>query len=166
MINPDTDVPPPRGFTEEKATLVACLNYLRDRVVAKLSGLSDEQASDPGVPSGTSPMGLVKHLTSAELNWFVWAYTAEAEEQWEHSPLPDELDSVDSVIAEYRAANERCDAIIEACTDLGAPGKQIVWEGEPSPCLRWILVHTIEDTARHAGHLDILRERIDGSIGR
>lgn len=166
MTYPEGDVPPPRGFTDEKTTLTAFLAYLRERVIAKLSGITEEQARTPGVDSGTSLLGLVRHLTSAELNWFVWAFLGEAEEQWEHSPALDDLDSIPGVIADYRAAAKRCDAVIAACEDLDTPANRVVWDGEDPPSLRWILVHTIEDTARHAGQADILRERLDGTIGR
>lgn len=166
MTEPRGDLRPPPIVADEKATLHAFLRYLREAVIAKLDGLSEEQARMPGVQSGTSLMWLVKHLRTAELNWFVWAYTAEVEEMWDRFPAVTDGDTVADLVAAYRAASRRVDDVIDACADLNAPGPRIVNDGEPAPTLRWILVHTIEETARHAGHADILREQIDGTTGR
>lgn len=160
------DVRPPAIVADEKSTLHAFLRYLREAVIAKLDGLSEEHARTPGVDSGTSLMWLVKHLRTAELNWFVWAYEDGVEEMWEPFPPVEDGDTITDVVAAYRAASARVDEIIDGCADLDAQGPRIVNEGEPAPTLRWILVHMIEDTARHAGQADILRERIDGATGR
>lgn len=68
---------------------------------------------------------------------------------------------LDAYVASVRQANE----VVAACADLDAPGARSARKAEP-PTMRWILVHLIEETARHAGHADILREQIDGSVGR
>lgn len=160
------DQRPPAVFADEKTTLLAFLRYLREAVIAKLDGLTEAQARTPGVESGTSLLWLVKHLPTGELNWIEWAYLAAVETPWDSSPPITEADTVDSVIAEYRRVAAHTDRIIEACQDLDAPGRRVANEGEPPPTMRWILVHSIEDTARHAGHADILREQIDGVTGR
>ncbi|MFB6700849.1 mycothiol transferase [Streptomyces rubiginosohelvolus] len=68
------DVGPPDSDSDEKSTLLTFLNYVREAVAAKAQGLDDRQGRTPGVPSGTSVLGLLKHLTAAELYWFAWAF--------------------------------------------------------------------------------------------
>lgn len=165
MNEPRGDLRPPSLNADEPTTLLAFLRYLRDAVVAKAAGVPDEAARAPGVPSGTSLLGLVKHLTHTELNWFVWAYEGADVPRLDDGepPLPGETAA--DIIAGYRAAAARSDAIAAACPDLDRPGARSLRE-TPPPSMRWLLVHMIEETARHAGHADILRERIDGSVGR
>ncbi|HZE39611.1 MAG TPA: DinB family protein [Stackebrandtia sp.] len=166
MSEPRGDVRPPSIIGDEKATLLAFLRYLRESVIAKLDGLTEEQARTPGVESGTSLLWIVKHLPLGELNWIEWAYRGTADEPWDSFPPVTDADTVCGVVARYRDVSRRIDQIIADCTDLDAPGRRVANEGEPPPTMRWILVHTIEDTARHAGQADILRERIDGKVGR
>lgn len=78
-------------------------------------------------------------------------------------PSPEE--TVDSVLADYREAVRHSNEVIQACTDLAGPTHQVPGRGS-APSMRWILVHMIEETGRHAGHADILGEQIDGTIGR
>lgn len=117
------------------------------------------------MPSGTSLLGLVRHLAAVELNWFVWAYEGVGGERWDDDLTPAEGETVESAIAAYRDAIRRADAVITGCTDLGVPGARSLRETAP-PSMRWILAHMIEETGRHAGHADILRELYDGSAGR
>ncbi|GAA2149108.1 DinB family protein [Actinomadura napierensis] len=165
MNEPRGDLRPPSLNADERTTLLTFLHYLRDAVVAKASGVPEEAARTPGVPSGTSLLGLVKHLTRTELNWFVWAYEGADTPLLDDGepPLPGETAA--DIVAGYRAAAERSDAIAAACPDLDRPGARSLRE-TPPPSMRWLLVHMIEETARHAGHADILREHLDGSTGR
>jgi uncharacterized damage-inducible protein DinB len=153
----------PFSLGDERQTLVEFLDYLRESVIIKASGLPEEQARTPGVPSGTSLMGLVKHLTLVEIVWFQHRFAGE--DVWvPHDALgPD--DRVDHLIGDYRAATARSNEIVATCDDLGAHSARPFFDVGPLT-LRWILVHMVEETARHAGHADILRERIDGSVGR
>ncbi|GHE94305.1 hypothetical protein GCM10017786_29170 [Amycolatopsis deserti] len=159
------DFRPPSLNADEQTTLVAFLDYLREAIIAKATGVPDEAARAAGVPSGTSLLRLVKHLTAVEHNWFVWAYAGEEVELWDDDALPAAADTTDSLVAEYRAMVKRCNEIVAGCADLDRPGVRSLRETEP-PSMRWVLVHMIEETARHAGHADILREQIDGSTGR
>ncbi|MFJ8811880.1 DinB family protein [Amycolatopsis thermoflava] len=159
------DLGPPSLNADEKTTLVTFLDYLREAIIAKADGLPDEAARTAGVPSGTSLLRLVKHLIAVEHNWFVWAYAGEEVELWDDEAFPGPADTAETLFAEYRAMVERCDAIIAACPDLDRPGVRSLRKTEP-PSMRWLLVHMIEETARHAGHADILREQADGSVGR
>jgi uncharacterized damage-inducible protein DinB len=160
---PRGDLRPPSLNADEKTTLSVFLDYLRDAVAAKVVGLTDEQTRTAGVPSGTSLLGLVKHLTAVELNWFVWGYAGADVPQWDDEAAP--LEPATQVLAEYRAAVDRCNEVIAACPDLDRPGVRSLRE-TPPPSMRWLLVHMIEETARHAGQADILREQIDGAVGR
>jgi uncharacterized damage-inducible protein DinB len=160
------DLGPPYVFEDEKATLVKFLDYLREAVIAKLSGLGEADARKSLVPSGTSLLGLAKHLTLVELGWFSWSF--DGDDSDDLGPKDDELgpdDTVDSVVAGYRSAIAHSNKIVADVEDLDELAER-VWGDRDPPTLRWILVHMVEETARHAGHADILREQIDGSVGR
>lgn len=151
--------------TDEKTTLLTFLDYLRESVLAKAAGVPEPAVRTAGVPSGTSLLQLLKHLTATELNWFVWAYTGAGGEPWDDEGVVSADDTASDVAAAYRAAIARANKVVLACTDLDRPGARSLRE-TPPPSMRWVLVHMIEETARHAGHADILREQIDGSTGR
>lgn len=158
---PDRRTPFPNA--DERTTLVQFLDYLRDSVVLKAEGLDEEAVRRPMVDSGTSLLGLVKHLTMAEVAWFQWTFAGQ------EIAIPalelEDGDTLDSVVADYRAACAASNAVVEACTDVeqraARPGT-----APEEMSLRWVLVHMVEETARHAGHADILREQTDGSTGR
>lgn len=151
----------------EKESLHASLDRHRDVVVWKLEGLDSEQARRPMTPSGTSLLGLVKHLAAVEYAWFCDTFGRETE------PLPfDEDDpeadlrvepheSVEDVVAFYRRARAAADEVIG---DLDLDDLGTAWFGDPVS-LRWVLIHMVEETARHAGHMDIVRELLDGATG-
>ncbi|MEV6246430.1 DinB family protein [Streptomyces sp. NPDC051742] len=160
------DVGPPDGGSDEQSTLLAFLDYVRDAVAAKARGLDDGQGRTPGVPSGTSVLGLVKHLAAAEVYWFSWAFEGADIEHPDLGMDLSEKDSADSLLAAYRAAVERSNEVIERCDDLSLPCARAAGRGGVVRSMRWVLVHMIEETARHAGHADILREQADGSVGR
>ena len=158
---------PPNRTGSERETLHDSLNRHRDIVVWKLEGLDDEALRRPVVASGTNMLGLVKHLAAVEYWWFCTTFDRETE------PLPfdDEDENADlrvetrettaDVLAFYARARAAADAAIEEL-ELDTVGTS----GAGFPVsLRWVLVHMIEETARHAGHLDIARELLDGSTG-
>ncbi|MGC5533670.1 DinB family protein [Streptomyces sp. SR-10] len=160
------DIGPPDSDSDEKSTLLAFLNYVREAVAGKARCLDDRQGRTPGVPSGTSVFGLVKHLTAAELYWFHWAFEGVDFEHPDFGMDLSEGDSADSLLAAYGSAIERSNEIIERCSDLSHPCARAAGKAGAVRSMRWVLVHMIEETARHAGHADILREQTDGSIGR
>ncbi|WP_285481930.1 DinB family protein [Amycolatopsis sp. NBRC 101858] len=153
------DTPPPRTGPGEKEVLRAFLDQLRAAVAAKAEGVPEPQARTPGVPSGTSLLGLVRHLTHVERFTFLGERTAD----WPGTFRPRPEETAAALLAGYRAAVEEANAVIDACSDLTEPVARRT--GTP-PSMRWALVHMIEETGRHAGHADILRELIDGSTGR
>jgi len=156
-----TDRKPPRLAASERETLLALLQYQRDSLIRKVDGVDEVAARQSPVGSGTTLLWLLKHLTQAETQWIVNRFAAL------NAALPGDIvrpdDTSASVIAGYRAASARADAIARtAALDETCRGDD---GGEPVN-LRWVLAHLLEETARHAGHADILRELIDGSTGR
>jgi uncharacterized damage-inducible protein DinB len=148
----------------EHEVLLRYLNRLRDSVVATTEGLTDEQLRTPGVPSGTNLLGLVQHLTGVEEHWFQLVFLGEDVEVEDSMQVPAGT-TREEVVAAYRKACARSNEIVRACPDLSAPAK-IPNPGEDGIApLRAIVAHMIEETGRHAGHADILRERIDGATG-
>ncbi|WP_030608573.1 DinB family protein [Streptomyces sclerotialus] len=148
----------------EREVLEAFLDFHRSTLREKVHGLADEAARRRLVPSETTLAGLVKHLTLVERSWFP-ALLADDEVPaqdghtggWEVTPE----ESLDALLAEYDAACARSrEAAAAFPLEHVVPHPQI---GEIS--LRWIYVHMIEETARHAGHADILREQTDGATG-
>ncbi|MFJ4190843.1 DinB family protein [Kitasatospora sp. NPDC089509] len=153
---------------DEKESLHAALERHRNVVLWKVQGLDDEQLRRPLTPSGTNLLGLVKHLGGAELGWFRQTFGRET------GPLPFDVDADDEsdlriephestadVLAFYARARAAADEVI-AELDLEDTGTS--WSGR-TVSLRWVLIHMTTETARHAGHLDILRELTDGATG-
>ena len=151
----------------EKDSLHASLNRHRDVVLWKLEGLDDASLRRAVVPSGTTLLGLVKRLAAVEYSWFCETFEREME------PLPVDPDDPDAdlrvepdettvdIVEFYRRARAAADAVI---LELDVNDVVTAWFGDPVS-LRWVLIHMIEETARHAGHMDILRELIDGATG-
>ena len=152
----------PAIVSGEKDTLLAFLGYLRASVDRKVEGLSEDDARRPLVASGTTLLGLVKHLAFVEVYWaqrrFAGIDVVRRSDGFELDPT----DTVDSVRSEYAQAGRRTDEIVAACPDLEQP----LALGRHGLTLRWMLAHLVEETARHAGHADILRELVDGRTGR
>jgi uncharacterized damage-inducible protein DinB len=153
----------PRTTGEEREMLVDFLDYLRESVVLKLVGVSEADARRPMVASGTSLLGIGKHLVRVEIAWFQFAF-AGLDVRVPTDELSDE-DGVGSIIEAFQQAVRRSNEIVAACADLSQLGRRPIRTPDPMP-LRWILVHMIEETGRHAGHADIMREQIDGVTGR
>ncbi|GAA1936884.1 DinB family protein [Streptomyces durmitorensis] len=155
------DTGPPRTGADEKATLRGFLDQLRNSIADKVADAPEPQVRTSGVPSGTSLLGLLKHLACVERFYFL----GEDVDEWPATLRPSAQDTIDSVLADYRKTVERANQVIDACPDLTLPSPRPPRRG-PTPSMRWVLVHMIEETGRHAGHADILREQIDGSTGR
>jgi len=134
-------------------------------------GLSDDQSRARPTSSGLSLGGLVKHLTHAERNWSdrIEAVPPEATafEEYMNSFVLANDETLPEALDQYELASARTDSLIGGVDDLGrrvAPPAEH-WFPDPEACtVRWILLHLIEETARHAGHADILRETLDGAL--
>ena len=152
---------------DEKTTLLAALQSHRDVMLWKLEGLSDNELRRPMVPSGTNLIGLVKHLANAEYGWFCETFRRPTEPLTDISQDPEadmraaEGETTEEIVAFYRRAWAAADAAI---LELPLDQTGTSYSGR-TVSLRWVLVHMIEDTVRHAGHVDILRELIDGGTG-
>ncbi|SPL95911.1 mini-circle protein [[Actinomadura] parvosata subsp. kistnae] len=155
------DTPPPRTGGGEAEVLRGFLDYLRASIAAKVDGAPDPEARTAAVPSGTNLLGLLNHLTCVERATFL----GEDVTDWPATFTAAPQDSVADVVARYRETVERANAVLDGCADLGAPVPR-PRPGRPAPSVRWALTHLIEETGRHAGHADILRELIDGTTGR
>jgi uncharacterized damage-inducible protein DinB len=155
------DKKPPRSFGDERDVLLTLLQYQRESLARKVVGVDDEAARRSPVTSGTTLLWLVRHLAHAERVWIVRRF---AGGQDPPSAPEAATDTVDSALAAYRQTWANVDAVVAATASLDQVG--VVDDGSGCPTLRWILAHLLEETARHAGHADILRELIDGATGR
>jgi hypothetical protein len=155
---------------DEREMLCGFLDWYRAVVANKLDGLSDTQAATVGTPSGLSPLGIMKHLTVYEREWFRAVFAGEAVERpdgsGDNSPTFVVVagDTVASVLAEYHEETAQTRRVVDA-TDSLDELSAVASELRGHVSLRWVLVHMIEETARHAGHLDVMRESIDGRTG-
>lgn len=144
------------------------LDHFRAQIVKKVEGLTEEQARWKPAETANSLGAIVNHLAYVEHWWFHEVFLGKPSE------LPDDPDDEDfdfhsayslplaDMVARYEAECERSRGIVAAAPSLDAmsanPDRQVN--------LRWILLHMLEETARHAGHMDITRELIDGTVGR
>jgi hypothetical protein len=148
----------------EREILETYLDGYRTIVRKQLAGLSESAARTRLVPSATTPAGLVKHLAAVERSWFQRTFAQRTDIAGhaygdEQSWVVTDEDTVASLLAEYEQACEASKAIATGRSlDEEVPHHRM---GKVS--LRWIYVHMIEETARHAGHADILREQLDGA---
>jgi len=155
--------PPHAG--DERDTLLGFLRRQRDLVAWKLAGLDDADARAVATPSGVTLPGVVRHLEDVERGWLREVFAGEQDVpsySTEQDPdgdwrVPDEV-SMAALLASYAAESRRCDAVVAA-----APLDQLAVTRPFS--LRWILHHLVEETGRHLGHLDLLRELADGRTG-
>jgi uncharacterized protein DUF664/nucleoside 2-deoxyribosyltransferase-like protein len=157
----------PATNASERDTLHGLLDFLRQTVVAKVAGLTERQAfGRPVPPSILSPANLVKHLTGVERFWFAIDFAGQ-DLPWpwrDGDPdagfVLDPGDTLASLVADYQAECARSREVIAAADlDDVARGPDLTFT------LRYALAHMIEETGRHCGHLDLLRERIDGATG-
>jgi hypothetical protein len=149
-------------MTPEVEQLRAVLDGLRSGILKKLTGLSDDDARRSTVDSGTNVAGLVQHLTFTESMWFEEIVAGRKAARGARSMQVDPSVSIRTIRAEYRAACAASNKIIAALGDADAP----VTRNGKTRDLRSVLLAVIEETARHAGHADIIREQIDGQTGR
>jgi hypothetical protein len=158
-----------------KADLLEYLQSGRDTLVWKLEGLSEYDIRRPMVPTGTNLLGLIKHVASVEAGYFGetfgrpfepsmpwWADDAEVNaDMW---ATPEE--SREYIVDFYKQVWAHSDATINE-HDLDAVGRVPWWPADRDHVtLHRVLIHVIAETDRHAGHADIVRELIDGSVGR
>ncbi|MFH8516664.1 DinB family protein [Streptomyces gelaticus] len=165
-----TDSPPAR---DERTQLATFLDYVRDTARAKCEGVSPDDARRAPLPG--SPLmtiaGLINHLSWVEYYWFEVAFLGgEDEGPWtEEDPDREMRIAVDMPLADvlslYEERTTRYRELV-ASHDLDTPAARPRGNGDGGhPDLRWIVLHLIEETARHNGHLDLIREIVDGTTG-
>ena len=160
-----------QGANPEDQALLDFLAAQRAAVLSIVAGLDEQAWHRSVVPSGWTPAGLVEHLGGAEWHWFQGVVTGAKPEP----PPGEELTPYDptaafvtdepsaEIVAFYRDQCAQSDAVL-AVTPLSAQPRGKHGRYEP-PDVRWVVLHMIEETARHAGHLDIARELLDGQTG-
>ncbi len=165
-----TAFPEPATTGDLRGLLLDCLDFYRSTVVAKLRGLDATDLTTARVPSGWSPSGMVGHLVHMERRWIQWGFLAlQVDDPWGDADgtgwttLPGDLDDLSGRLY---AVGRRTREIVEAhhLTDIARVGGRFETT-DAAPQLQWILLHVIQEYARHAGHLDIVRELTDGSVG-
>jgi uncharacterized damage-inducible protein DinB len=156
--------PPFNG--NEREQLTAFLDYHRRTVLWKVEGLSDSDLRRTMTPSGLTLLGVIKHLAYVERSWFQDIFAGEdVSFPWtDEDPNADfriePAETTEDILTLYQAETERSRAIV-AASSLDASAQR----GKDKPLLRWIVIHMIEETARHNGHIDLMREAIDGQTG-
>ena len=162
-----TDTPP---ALDERSVLQTMLTFVRETAIAKVEGLDDKQVVAAPIATSplTNPASLLNHLRWVEFDWIETRFLGgEDLGPWTKEDPDGEMTqglsmTADEVIEAYRAQIQRCDELV-ADVDLDQPAVRPSRDLHPN--LRWILNHLVEETARHNGHLDILRELADGSRG-
>lgn len=159
----------PPAVAGEREALLGWLDWHRATLLTKLDGLDDDQLRRPVAPSGLTLLGLVKHLTETEHGWFVNEYARlgepplfETDDDEEAGFRVEPGETTEQLVQGYLDMCERCRRIV-----LEAPSLDDVVPNarRGQVDLRRIVLHMIEETARHNGHADLIRELVDGTVG-
>ena len=160
---------PAEPAASRAAVLVRYLDFFREAVLAKTEGLTEEQMTGSILPSGWSPAELIPHLTHVVMGWLEWGFEGrtvdhpwgdQEQGRW-RAPMIPAAEIRDGLRARGEVSRE-----IIARHDLdeaGAPSER--WDGAEPATLERVLLHLVQEYARHAGHLDIVRELLDGRTG-
>ena len=162
---PDPSIP----VASRAEVLVGYLDYFRYRLITKIRGLPAGELRRSRLPSGWTPIELFKHLIY-ELRWVEWRFEGrdvadpwgdDRDDRWYVS----HEETLDDLVAALHAQAARTRAVIETndLAQIGKPGPG--WNGADLPTLERILLHLIQEYARHLGHLDIVAELADGQVG-
>lgn len=146
------------------------LDYFRDQVAIRVEGLSEKDQRSSRLPSAWTPVQLLKHLTYVEQRWLEWGFEGVAvAEPWADSRngrwFVDDSESVTDLLTTFRGQARRSNAVIQAhaLADVGRPGPR--WGGQAPANLERVLLHLVQEYARHVGHLDIVAELAGGPTG-
>jgi uncharacterized damage-inducible protein DinB len=169
-LPPELERRDPPETAPEKETIDAFLDYQRASVFVKVRGLDRDAATRRLVPSMTTVLGVVKHLAYVEAWWFQDIFAGRTVEYPWTDDDPDadfrieESDTLESVMSLYESMTEESRRIAAGAT-LDDVSRRTHPRRGTTFSLRWIILHMIEETARHLGHMDILRELTDGETG-
>ncbi len=146
------------------------LDYFRSRLVSKLEGLPASELRRSRLPSGWTPLELLRHLTFVEMRWLEWGFEGrDVPDPWADSRdgrwyvAPGE--SLAGLVAALDAQAARTRVVVDShdLADVGQPGER--WDGADPPTLERVLFHLLQEYARHIGHLDIASELAGGPTG-
>jgi uncharacterized damage-inducible protein DinB len=146
------------------------LDYFRAVLLSKVEDLPEEELRHSRLPSGWAPIELVKHLTHVECRWVEWGFEGrDVGDPWaDHRDgrwyvAPDE--PIGEVVARLRRQAATTSRVVRAhdLSEVGQPGER--WDGADPATLERILFHLLQEYARHTGHIDIVREMVDGRVG-
>ena len=167
----DLPFPGPTSIaTSRSEVLSRYLEYFRVQVADKVEGIPEDRRRTSVLPTGWTPLELLKHLTHVERRWLEWGFEGRAVDD----PWADQRDgrwhvaddeTLPGLLAAFRAQAERSDAVIAAhgLDEVGRPGER--WNGEPPATLERVLLHLVQEYARHLGHLDVVAELCGGPVG-
>lgn len=156
----DAELNFPVGTSDEPELFLRWLAFLRGAVLRKIEGLTDEQARWRPDGALISLLGVVNHLTHVEWRWIDGGMQGHAVSRSEEEFSPGPELTVEAAVAAYRARATATDAAVRSMPSLAEPCRR----GEARD-LRWVLLHLVNETARHAGHADATRELLDGTTG-
>jgi hypothetical protein len=166
-----TAYPEPGSTPDLRGLLLQYLDFFRGVVARKLEGLSDADLAGSVVPSGWTPSGLVVHLVNVERRWLVWGFLGEpVDDPWRDAADEGGWITPEMPVSDLRAlldeAAARTRAIVEAhqLNEVARVGGRFR-DLDSAPQLQWILLHLLQEYARHTGHLDVARELVDGRTG-
>jgi uncharacterized damage-inducible protein DinB len=166
MAFPEPTVP----IASRAAVFLGYLDYFRSAIISKVEGLPAGEPRQSRLPSGWTPLELLKHLTFVELRWLEWGFEGrDVADPWGDNRddrwyVPAE-ESLEDLVAALRAQAIQTRRVVES-TDLAAVGKPGPrWDGGDPPSLERILFHLLQEYARHLGHLDIVAELAGGPVG-
>jgi hypothetical protein len=162
----------PDSLSDPAELLPAYLDYYRSVVLRKIDGLTEQELRSSRLPSGWTPLELVRHLAYVELRWLRWGF----EGQQVAEPWGDDGDDGRWHVPDGQGAAEVTEFFLAQCensrravsaarlSDIARGGGRFDAQ-DPPPALSWILFHVLQEYARHVGQLDVVRELIDGSVG-
>lgn len=169
-----TPFPEPASTSDLRGLFLEYLDFYRDVVIGRLEGLESETLQHSVVSSGWTAAGLLNHLAEVERRWMVWGFAGtHLDDPWRDAAGTEEgagwvSPPVDAseLAARLRRAGADTRRVAEAhrLTDRAAVGGRYT-EERSAPQLQWVLLHLVQEYARHAGHLDIWRELHDGTVG-
>jgi uncharacterized damage-inducible protein DinB len=161
---------PTQPAASRAEVLLRYLDYFRDQLLVRIRSLPEPELRSSRVPSGWTPLELVAHLTYVELRWLEWGFEGRPVadpwgdhrgDRWYVAPEQ----TRDEVIAAVQDRAERSREIVQAhrLDEIGVPGER--WDGAEPATLERVLLHLLQEYARHVGHLDIVSELAGGAAG-
>jgi uncharacterized damage-inducible protein DinB len=169
--SPYTQFPEPASTDDLRGLLLDYLDFFRGVVAGKLEGLTDAHLTESVVPSGWTPSGLVHHLVNVERRWLEWGFLGrQVEEPWRDATEDGGWITLDLPVVELEAMLDETAARTRSIVESHQLSEVAATTGrfrdpDTAPQLQWILLHLIQEYARHVGHLDIARELVDGRTG-